>query len=203
MHTAAQHLNSIELEQGLPSVLASPQDAGRLEAIVVRPEPNERRQLSTARLTAEGGIDGDRWVRDSYYRLPSGQPDPRSQVSLMNARFLRQIAGDDEAMCLAGDNLIVDLDLSESNLPAGSRLAVGGEVVLEISDLSHTGCSKLQSRYGADARTFMNNARGKSLHLRGRYARIVEGGAIRVGDTVSIRACNSAWLSGQSKPQPL
>ena len=87
-------------------------------------------------------------------------------------------------MCLAGDNLIVDLDLSEANLPAGSQLAIGDEVVLEISDLSHTGCSKLESRYGKDARAFMNNARGKALHLRGRYARIVAGGAVNVGDAV-------------------
>ena len=60
----------------------------------------------------------------------------------MNARILRQIAGDEDAMCLAGDNLIVDLDLSEANLPAGSQLAIGSEVVIEITDLTHTGCSK-------------------------------------------------------------
>ena len=33
----------------------------------------------------------------------------------MNDRFLRQVAGDTDDMCLAGDNLIVDLDLSEAN----------------------------------------------------------------------------------------
>ena len=187
MHTAVQHRTAIELEHALSEVLASPPEAGRLEAIVVRPETNERRALSTARLTPEGGIDGDRWVTDSYYRLKDGASDPCCQVSLMNVRFLRQIAGEEDAMCLAGDNLIVDLDLSEANLPAGSQLAVGDEVVLEISDLSHTGCSKLESRYGKDARTFMNNARGKSLHLRGRYARIISGGTISVGDPVRKR----------------
>jgi hypothetical protein len=184
MHTAIQHLTAIELEHGLSEVLASPSDAGRLEAIVVRPKTNERRALNMARLSPEGGIDGDRWVTDSYYRLKDGASDPRCQVSIMNSRFLRQIAGEVDTMCLAGDNLIVDLDLSEANLPAGSQLAIGDEVVLEISDLSHTGCSKLESRYGKDARAFMNNARGKALHLRGRYARIVTGGAVKVGDPV-------------------
>ena len=102
----------------------------------------------------------------------------------MNARFLRQIAGNEDAMCLAGDNLIVDLDLSEVNLPAGSRLAVGDDVVIEISGHPHTGCTKLAGRYGNEARSFMNNTRGKSLHLRGRYGTIVAGGTIEVGDTV-------------------
>ena len=184
MHEAALHLSTIELEQGLADVLASPRDTGRLEAIFVRPAANERRALAEARLTPEGGIDGDRWVNDSYYRSPDGRSDPRCQVSLMNARFLRQIAGEEDAMCLAGDNLIVDLDLSEENLPAGSQLAIGPDVIIEISDLAHTGCSQFASRYGNDACGFANNKRGKALHLRGRYARIVRGGTIRHGDTV-------------------
>jgi hypothetical protein len=188
MHSVAQHLTAIELEQGLPNVLASPADVGRLEAIVIRPTTNERRALNMARVTPEGGVDGDRWVSDSHRRSKGGAVDPGDQVSLMNVRFLRQIAGSDDAICLAGDNLIVDLDLSETNLPAGSQLAIGDEVVIEISDHSHTGCSKLASRYGKDARAFMNNARGKSLHLRGRYARVVTGGTVSVGDRVRKRA---------------
>jgi hypothetical protein len=184
MHNTTQHATSIELEQGLADVLASPTDAGRLTAIFVRPAPNERRTLDSATLTSEGGINGDRWVKDSYYRLKDGTSDPRCQVSMMNDRFLRQIAGDETEMCLAGDNLIVDLDLSESNLPAGNQVAIGPEVILEISDHKHTGCSKFARRYGANAKTFANNKQGTALHLRGRYARIVRGGTIRVGDAV-------------------
>ena len=169
-------------------MLASPRDGGRLEAIVTRPASNERRSLQTATLTPEGGIEGDRWVTDSFYRLKDGRSDPRCQVSVMNARFLRQIAGADDAMCLAGDNLIVDLDLSDANLPAGSQLAIGSEVVIEITDLSHTGCTKFAGRYGQEARTFANNKQGKELDLRGRYSKIVRGGTIRVGDTVRKHA---------------
>jgi MOSC domain-containing protein YiiM len=178
MHSATEHLTAIELEQGLAEVLDSPCDEGRLKAIFVRPATNDRRALTSARLTPEGGVDGDRWASEN------DGTDFDSQVSLMNSRFLRQIAGDEEAMCLAGDNLIVELDLSEANLPAGSRLAIGDEVLLEISGQPHTGCSKLQSRYGKEARKFMNNARGKALHLRGRYGRVIAGGIISVGDLV-------------------
>jgi hypothetical protein len=184
MHEGIQHVTEVELAQGLSDVLASPRDYGRLEAIFVRPASNERQALTSAQLTPDGGVDGDRWIRDSFYKLEDGSPDPKCQVSLMNARFLRQIAGSDETMCLAGDNLIVDFDLSEANLPAGGRLAIGAAVVIELSPHPHTGCSKLESRYGRDATTFMNNKRGKELHLRGRYGFVVSGGTVALGDEV-------------------
>ena len=190
MHNATQHVSALELQQGLPEVIASPADAGHLTAIFVRPAPSERRALASTTLTPEGGIDGDRWVNDSFCRLEDGSADPRSQVSIMNDRFLRQVAGDKEDMCLAGDNLIVDFDLSEANLPAGSQVSVGPEAIIEISDLKHTGCSKFAKRYGTDAKTFANNEQGTALHLRGRYARIVRGGTIRVGDKVNKHASN-------------
>ena len=184
MNKSAVHVTAAELEERIGEVIASPGAVGRLESIVVRPAANERRVVESAKLTLDGGIEGDRWVEDSFYRLEDGKSDPCCQVSLMNARILRQLAGEEEAMCLAGDNLIVDLDLSEANLPAGSRLEIGGQAILELTDLPHTGCSKFAHRYGDEARKFVNNTQGKALHLRGRYARIVRGGEIRVGDPV-------------------
>jgi hypothetical protein len=184
MKSAAEHVSAIELEQGLADVLASPTDQGRLRAIFVRPAANERRSLETATLTPEGGIDGDRWATDGYYVMKDGRRNRRAQVTLINGQFLRQIAGADDAMCLAGDNLIVDFDLSEANMRAGSRLAIGPQVVIEISDLPHTGCNKFAARFGQEARDFANNERGKMLHLRGLHAQIICGGTIRVGDSV-------------------
>ena len=188
MNDAIHHLSAVELEQGLSEVEASPCESGTLISIVVRPKVNERETLAAAKVSPEGGIEGDRWVRDSFYKLDDGRSDPRCQVSLMNARLLRQIAGDGEGMCLAGDNLIVDFDLGEKNLPAGSQLAVGKDVVLEISDLPHTGCSKFAQRYGTEARAHVNSERGKALHLRGRYARVIRGGDVRIGDSITKSA---------------
>jgi hypothetical protein len=184
MHTAPNHLSAVELEQGLSEVLASPRDTGRLEAIVVRPAAGERERPTSAHVTPENGLDGDRWVTDSYGKLDDGRSDPRNQLSLMNARFLRQIAGEIDAMCLSGDNLIVDLDLSDANLPSGSRLAIGDTVVVELTDKPHTGCTKFAGRYGDEARAFANNKSRKTIHLRGRYARTISGGTISVGDEV-------------------
>jgi hypothetical protein len=184
MHNALEHLTTAELEQGLPDVLDSPRETGKLEAIVIRPASNERSTPTSARLTTEGGVEGDRWGSDNYYVKADGIRDRRSQVSLMNARFLRQIAGGEEAMCLAGDNLIVDLDLSDANVPPGTRLAIGEQVVIEVNDKSHTGCAKLSRRYGDEAKSFMNHESRKSLRLRGRFGSVVSGGTIQVGDAV-------------------
>jgi MOSC domain-containing protein YiiM len=181
MQTAPRHVTATELEANLATVIASPADVGRLEVIVIRPAENERRVLTSATLSPERGVEGDRW------RVPNrdgAQPDPSCQVSIMNARILRQIAAEEDAVCLAGDNLIVDFDLSEANAPAGTRLAIGDSVVIEISDTPHTGCAKFAGRYGNEARSFINNPLGSALHLRGRYARIITPGIINVGDNL-------------------
>ena len=183
MKTAPRYVSAAELEEIMCDVLASPKDEGALEAIVIRPATNERRSLPSVAVTPERGVDGDRWFNEPYKRLDDGQPNPEDQVSLMNARILRQIAVEEGAMCLAGDNLIVDMDLSTENLPAGTRLAIGG-AVLEMTAAPHTGCGKFQHRYGVEAKAFINSPRGKVLNLRGRYARVITAGTIAVGDIV-------------------
>ncbi|TWT32406.1 hypothetical protein KOR34_41690 [Posidoniimonas corsicana] len=184
--TSPRHLSREELEGLLPNITASPRVQGALQAIFVRPAENERRSVEQAELSQPTGIVGDRWQTDHWQRLPDGSPDPDTQVSIMNARILRQISGgSDEAMGLAGDNLIVDFDLSEDHLPAGSRLKIGGEVVIEVSATPHTGCKKFVTRYGKDAQQFVNSKEGKRHHLRGLLGKIVSPGVIRVGDAVA------------------
>jgi len=78
---------------------------------------------------------------------------------------------------------VVDLDLSESNLPSGSRLVLG-DAVLEITAAAHTGCAKFAARFGRDALRFVNSPEGRALRLRGANAKVIEGGSIGVGDAV-------------------
>jgi len=101
----------------------------------------------------------------------------------MNARILRLIASDEERMALAGDNLIVDFDLSARNMMPGQRLGIG-EVVVEVTDVPHTGCEKFLARYGRDAVKFVNSSEGKRLRLRGVCAKVVKQGTVRIGDAV-------------------
>ncbi|MEQ1702321.1 MAG: MOSC domain-containing protein, partial [Ilumatobacteraceae bacterium] len=76
------------------------------------------------------------------------------------------------------------LDLSEQNLPAGTRLAIGSAVI-EITDQPHTGCAKFADRFGLDAARWVNSPAGKELKLRGINARVVTPGLIRRGDVVA------------------
>jgi MOSC domain-containing protein YiiM len=85
---------------------------------------------------------------------------------------------------LAGDNLLIDLDLSDDNLPPGTRLSVGS-ALLAITAVPHKGCRKFAARYGVDATKFVNSRDGLRLHLRGIFARIVEPGLVTVGDIVA------------------
>jgi MOSC domain-containing protein YiiM len=102
----------------------------------------------------------------------------------MNARCTELVAGPDrERWALAGDQFYVDFDLGDANLPAGTRIQLGSAVV-EVTDLPHLGCEKFTRRFGADARSFVNSDEGVALNLRGINTRVVEPGAVRVGDTV-------------------
>lgn len=102
----------------------------------------------------------------------------------MNSRVIDLIAQNRERWPLAGDNLYVDLDISEENLQPGQRLAMGA-VILEITEIPHTGCDKFVKRFGADAVKFVNSKDGRKLRLRGVYAQIIRAGKITVGDVVT------------------
>jgi len=105
------------------------------------------------------------------------------QINVMNARVAALVAQHRSRWALAGDQLFVDLDLSEANLPAGTRLAIGSAVI-EITAEPHTGCGKFAERFGSDATAFVNAAEHRSLHLRGINARVIQRGTIRTGDRI-------------------
>ena len=166
----ARHLSLEELRGRLDEIRQSPKDQGILKAIVIRPETDARVSLQRRELSAELGVHGDNWAKGCWMSLPDGRPHPDVQVAIMNARTIALIAQDEARWPLAGDNLLVDLDLSEYNLPPGTRLAVG-RALLEITDVPHKGCKKFAARFGVDATRFVNARDGLHLHLRGIYAR--------------------------------
>ena len=177
--TEAVHLTTEELEAGLPEIRRAPRDEGRLELIARRPQVGERELLEEADVDLVLGVVGDRWSLGRGHR----GPDPESQVTLMSTRAAQLAAQSRERWALAGDQLYVDLDLSEENLPAGTRLAIGS-AVLELSATPHTGCKKFVERFGLETMTFYNSAVGRAHRLRGANAKVVRGGTVRVGDVV-------------------
>jgi MOSC domain-containing protein YiiM len=161
----------------LDYVRTSPKDNGVLKLIVLRLPNEQRRTPSQVILSVANGVVGDRW---------SLKPNPNllSQISVMNARFLETIAGSAERMNLAGDNLIVDLDLHETNLPAGTRLRIG-QAMIEVTDYPHTGCVKFERRYGKAVRDLADTPEGLTLRLRGLCARVIHEGEVRLGDIIT------------------
>jgi hypothetical protein len=178
-----RHLNMAELEAGLDEIRRSPKNEGRLEMIVRRPAVDQREVLHEGKLDLADGLLGDSWKTRGSSRTADGAAHPEMQLNLMNARVVALLAQDKERWQLAGDQLFVDLDLSEENLPPGSQLAIG-EAVIEVTAQPHTGCQKFVSRFGLDAMKFVNSPLGKQLHLRGINAKVVQPGVIRAGDVI-------------------
>ena len=136
-----------------------------------------------ARLDAADGLVGDGWSVRGSSRMPDGSSDREAQLTIMNSRFAALVAGGADGWEQAGDQLYVDLDLGEANLPAGTRLALGSAIVV-VSAVPHTGCAKFSARFGSDALRFVNSPDGRELRLRGLNARVVQAGTVRTGDTV-------------------
>ena len=173
-----------ELEARLEEVIQSPKDHGVLEMIVRRPAVGAREILEEGQLDLADGLVGDSWKLRSSRRTADGTPHPDMQLNLINSRLVALVARDRSRWHLAGDQLYVDLDLSEANLPPGTRLAIGSAVI-EVTAEPHTGCSKFVERFGVDAMKFVNAPERKDLHLRGINARVVHPGVVRAGDPVN------------------
>lgn len=181
--TAEGYYTTEELAAGLPQILQSPANGGTLVQIIARPDKELRELRERSEVTTEAGLPGDRWARYCSRKRPDGSLNPDTQITLMNSRCIAIVAGKPERWALAGDNLLVDLDLSEANLPAGQRLKIGNAIV-EVTAHPHTGCSKFQKRFGADALKFISAPERKHLRLRGIHVQVVQAGTIAVGDRI-------------------
>jgi hypothetical protein len=178
-----------ELNAGLPHIEQSPKDGGELRLIVRRPRVGAREVLSEAELDVTVGLVGDTWStrHGRWGRWRGNQaPHPDTQINIMNARAIALVAQADDRWPLAGDQLYIDLDLSDANLPPGTQLAIG-TAVIEVTAEPHTGCRKFSERFGVDATKFVNSKEGKRLRLRGINAKVVQSGTIRVGDAARKR----------------
>ena len=183
-----RQLTTLELEAALEQIAAAPADGGVVDLIVRRPGIEQREVLRVGQLTTEEGLAGDSWSVRGSSRTPDGSPHPDMQLTLARSRLVQLVAQSRDRWPLAGDQLYVDMDLSEANLPAGTRLAIGSSIV-EITTQPHKGCGKFVARFGADAMKFVNSPQGRAMRLRGVYARVIQPGEIRAGDIVR-KICN-------------
>ena len=121
--TETPYASRAELDAALPHIQASPVDDGTVELIVRRPAKGQREVISQAVLDSVNGLNGDNWRQRGSSATADGSAHPDMQINIMNARAIAAVAVEKSRWALAGDQLYIDLDLSEGNLPAGSRLA--------------------------------------------------------------------------------
>ncbi len=172
-----RHRPLAELEAGVRDLSAAPKDAGRVALIVARRADGGRETPDRVSVAPEEGVPGDRWGRHL-------RAFPDMQITVMR-RDVAELIGNGQPLTVFGDNLFVDLDISTSNLPAGSRLRVGGAVV-EVTSQPHTGCVKFKGRFGQDALRFVSVKQLRDQNLRGVYWKAVEPGEVAVGDPIKV-----------------
>jgi len=189
------HVRRAVLDQGLDHIRAASAERGRLELIVRRPAPGVREVVDRAELHLVDGLVGDNWRERGARDTADGGAHPGRQVTLMSTRVAALIAGPVARWPLAGDQLYVDLDLSEAALPPGTRLGVG-TAVLELTGEPHRGCAKFVERFGVDAGRFVNTGETQRLRLRGVNARVAVPGILRVGDEVVRLTTATATTDG-------
>jgi MOSC domain-containing protein len=176
--------STADLEAAFDHLRAAPADVGTLDMIVRRPEPGAREIVADGVLDVADGLLGDNWLSRATARAIADGRHLEAMITVMSARMVGLLGDTLGVRALAGDQLYADLDLSHDNLPAGARIAIGDEAVLEVSAKPHTGCKKFLARFGEDAIAFVNSEAGRRMRLRGLNARVVHGGAIRLGDAV-------------------
>ena len=99
----------------------------------------------------------------------------------MNARVIALVAGPRERWPLAGDQLYLDLDLSDENLHPGTRLALAPRSSKSLPNLTrvarNSGPALVRTQLSSSIRRW-----GNSCTCRGVNAKVIHPGTIRVGD---------------------
>jgi hypothetical protein len=179
----ASHRTIDELDAGVDHLADSPRDGGTVVLVLRRPAIGEREVLDAAELRVGIGVLGDNYLARGSAATSDGRAHPEAQLNIMNSRAIDLVAGGDrDRWALAGDQLFVDLDVSVTNLPVGTRLRIGTAVV-EVAAKPHTGCAKFRVRFGTDAARWVNQSRDQ--RRRGLCAMVVADGTVRPGDTIT------------------
>jgi hypothetical protein len=177
----ANPVTQAELAAALPSILAAPRDAGVTRLFCARPEPNVRIFPRVLTFTRATGVAGDFEHRRPWLTLADGSPDPRNQVSIMPWQVLELVWRDRDRVPHPGDNIAVDMNLTEANLPTGTPLQAG-TAILRVSDEPNDGCAKWKVRCGRDAYQWITHPDHLPLRLRGLYCSVEQDGEMHLGD---------------------
>lgn len=174
-----RHPTREALDAAFAAFPPAPKGRGSVTLLVSRTGGGKRETPDRVVLTVANGMPDDAWGRDENH-------NPDAQLTIMRGDVATLMANG-QPLTLFGDNLFVDLDLSSQNLPHGTRLQVG-EALLEVTPEPHDGCHKFRQRFGADALRMTADKQLREQHLRGIYMRVIQDGAVGVGDVIEVLA---------------
>jgi MOSC domain-containing protein YiiM len=147
----------------------------QIASIVFKPagvdEPQDeylRVDLNEARLIAGYGIDGDM----------KGGAHPDRQLNIMSYETLTILRGQGfyTEPGQMGEQIVIH-QLDVDHLPAGARVQLGTDAVIEVVK-TRTGCEKFER--------IQKRKREQAAGQLGVMARVIVGGLIRVGDPVKV-----------------
>ena len=167
-----------QIEEELSRLEPAPRTTGSVNGLVLRPSRGERKTVERLELDIEKGILGDRWGSKRH-------KSKNRQVSAIRSDVLHCLAGHAEE-ALSGDNLHLDLDLSEQNLPIGSEVAIGSKVRLRVSPEVYGPCHLFEARFGKNAYAASISETWLPLRGRGVLLEVIHGGEIQIGDTITV-----------------
>ena len=173
-----------ELDRAIPDIMAAPKDGAVIDMLCLRPGYGERRFVDEISVTRDAGIPGERWATAPWLKLEDGRPHPGIQVCILQKRVLDLVWRDRVNTVHPGDTFIVDMDLSEANLPVGQVLCAG-DAMLRVSDVFNDACVKWKVRYGDAAKTWVTAPGHPELRLRGVLCSVERDGTIRNGDRLT------------------
>ncbi|HUF06357.1 MAG TPA: GNAT family N-acetyltransferase [Candidatus Binatia bacterium] len=133
--------------------------------------------VPTARVTS-GGVEGDR------QREITVHGGPHRAVSILGIEAIRRVAAEGHPIApgTTGENLTTE-GFDVSALPVGTRLAIGGEVVLELSAPTNP-CRTIRHSF-TDLRFGRLAMKAHPADSR-MYARVVREGVVRPGDPITL-----------------
>lgn len=155
---------------------------------------NEGCILLVAGLGAEGDAHAGETVKHrSRVAQDPGQPNLR-QVHLIHAELHGELraAGFEVAAGHMGENITTrGVDLL--GLPAGTRLRLGAEAVVEVTGLRNP-CAQLDGlQPGLMKATLGRDEQGNLVRKAGVMAIVLTGGEVRPGDTVTVELPPEPW----------
>jgi MOSC domain-containing protein YiiM len=148
-----------------------------------------KQPLAEIRLLAGLGVEGDahagRTVQHrSRVRRDPTQPNLR-QVHLIGAELHDELAAFDVGPGEMGENVTTrGVDLLA--LPAGTRLRLGAEAVVEITGLRNPCVQLDRFRPGLMAAVLDRDEHGRLIRRAGVMAIVVTGGVVRPGDAIAV-----------------